>query len=98
MQLPKAIVKTIDLYQGGRVRARIPTERLGFIGCFISQPALLQMLVSEAHHFPSFQIELGVTVRDLLRESDRVVGVIADTIEGRREYIAELVVGTDGRH
>src|SRR6266566_3506934 len=31
MQLPKSIVKTIDLYQGGRVRIRIPTEPLGFI-------------------------------------------------------------------
>ncbi|MEW6734704.1 MAG: FAD-dependent monooxygenase [Acidobacteriota bacterium] len=98
MQLPKAIVKTMELYQGGRVCVRIPTEQLGFIVCFISQPALLQMLVSEAHQYRSFQIELGATVRDLLREGDRVVGVIADTSAGRREYTAELVVGTDGRH
>ena len=98
MQLPKSLVKTIDLYQGGRVRVRIPTEPLGFIGCFISQPAVLQMLVDEAQQYPNFQLELGVNVRDLLREGDRVVGVIADTPEGRREYTAELVVGTDGRH
>ena len=40
-QLPQAIIKTIDLYQRGRRRARIATESLGFIGCFIPQPAVL---------------------------------------------------------
>src|SRR6516162_4021510 len=43
-QLPRAIINTIDLYQGGRRRARIATESLGFIGCFIPQPAVLAML------------------------------------------------------
>ena len=42
-QLPRAIINTIDLYQGGRRRARIATESLGFIGCFIPQPAVLAM-------------------------------------------------------
>src|SRR5271169_702318 len=40
-QLPQAIVNTIELYQGGRRRARIPTESLGFIARFIPQPAVL---------------------------------------------------------
>jgi 2-polyprenyl-6-methoxyphenol hydroxylase-like FAD-dependent oxidoreductase len=30
-QLPQAIIKTIDLYQGGRLRARLATAWLGFI-------------------------------------------------------------------
>src|SRR5258708_35363584 len=34
-QLPRAIVKTIDLYQGVRLRARLSTDSLGFIPCFI---------------------------------------------------------------
>jgi 2-polyprenyl-6-methoxyphenol hydroxylase-like FAD-dependent oxidoreductase len=71
LQLPNAVVNTIDLYQGGRVRIRIPTEPLGFIGRFVSQPAMLQMLVREAQQYPPFQIELGVIVRDLLREGDQ---------------------------
>jgi 2-polyprenyl-6-methoxyphenol hydroxylase-like FAD-dependent oxidoreductase len=37
-QLPRATVKTIELYQGGRRRARLATESLGFIGRF-SPPA-----------------------------------------------------------
>src|SRR5438045_4444264 len=39
-QLPQAVIKSIDLYQGGRRRARLSTEALGFIGCFIPQPAV----------------------------------------------------------
>jgi len=37
-QLPRAIINTIDLYHGGRRRARLATASLGFIGCFILQP------------------------------------------------------------
>jgi 2-polyprenyl-6-methoxyphenol hydroxylase-like FAD-dependent oxidoreductase len=98
MQLPKAIINTIDLYQGGRLRARIPTESLGFIGCFIPQPAVLAMLTEEARVHPSFRLLLGTAVRDLVRTGDRVVGVQADGPEGAREYPADLVVGTDGRY
>ena len=52
-QLPQALIKTIDLYQGGRRRARIATESLGFIGCFIPQPAVLAMLTEESRKHPS---------------------------------------------
>jgi 2-polyprenyl-6-methoxyphenol hydroxylase-like FAD-dependent oxidoreductase len=48
MQLPKSLIHTIELFQRGRLRARISTERLGFIGCFIPQPAILGMLVEHA--------------------------------------------------
>ena len=34
-QLPRAIINTIDVYQGGRRRARLATESLGFIPRFI---------------------------------------------------------------
>ena len=98
MQLPKAIINTIDLYQGGRLRASIPTKSLGFIGCFIPQPVVLAMLTEEAGMHPSFRLLLGTAVRDLVRTGDRVVGVQADGPEGRREYPADLVVGTDGRY
>jgi 2-polyprenyl-6-methoxyphenol hydroxylase-like FAD-dependent oxidoreductase len=97
MQLPRATINTIELYQGGRRRARISGERLGFIACFIPQPAVLGMLTDEARKYPGFQLALGTTVRDLVRVGDRVVGVQAEGPEGPREYRADLVVGTDGR-
>src|SRR5262245_13347419 len=98
MQLPKAIISTIELYQGGRLRARISTERMGFIPYFIAQQAVLEMLTEEAQAYPGFQLALGTTVRGLTYAEDRVVGVQAEGPEGRRDYRADLVIGADGRY
>lgn len=97
-QLPQAIINTIDVYQGGRRRARLATESLGFIPCFIPQPAVLDMLTAQSRQHPSFQLHMGTAVRDLIRAGDRVVGVQADGSDGPREFAADLVIGTDGRY
>jgi 2-polyprenyl-6-methoxyphenol hydroxylase-like FAD-dependent oxidoreductase len=97
-QLPRAIISTIDLHQGGRRRARIATESLGFIGCFIPQPAVLALLTEQSRQHPSFQLHPGTPVRDLMRAGDRVVGVRADGPDGPRDFPADLVIGADGRY
>ena len=97
-QLPQAIIKTIDIYQGGKHRARLATASLGFIGCFIPQPAVLGMITEEARKYPSFQLNMGTVVRDLIRVDDRVVGVRTDGPDGPRDFLADLVIGTDGRY
>src|SRR5262245_35692502 len=97
-QLPRAIINTIDLYQGGRRRARLATASLGFIPCFIPQPAVLAMLTEKSRQHPSFRLHLGTAVRDLIRAGERVVGVQADGPDGPREFRADLVIGTDGRY
>jgi 2-polyprenyl-6-methoxyphenol hydroxylase-like FAD-dependent oxidoreductase len=97
-QLPHALIKTIDLYQGGRRRAQLATESLGFIGCFIPQPAVLGMITEESRKHPSFQLLMRTAVRHLIRVGDRVVGVQADAADGPCELRADLVIGTDGRY
>ncbi len=97
-ELPKASIHTIELYRGGRRRARLATESLGFIPCFIPQPAVLAMLTAQCRQHPSFQLHMGTAVRDLIRVGDRVVGVQADGSDGPRELAADLVIGTDGRY
>ena len=97
-QLPRAVVNTIDLYQGGRRRVRLATASLGFIPCFIPQPAVLDMLAEESRKHRSFQLHMGTAVRDLIRAGDRVVGVQADGPGGTRQFPADLVIGTDGRY
>jgi 2-polyprenyl-6-methoxyphenol hydroxylase-like FAD-dependent oxidoreductase len=97
-QLPRAIINTIEIYQGARRRARLATESLGFIGCFIPQPAVLTMLTDEARKFPSFSLHMRTAVRDLIRAEGRVIGVEADSPDGLREFLADLVIGTDGRY
>jgi 2-polyprenyl-6-methoxyphenol hydroxylase-like FAD-dependent oxidoreductase len=56
------------------------------------------MLAEEASRYPSFRLERGIAVRDLLRDHGRVVGVRASAPGGTREYRADLVVGADGPH
>src|SRR5262249_9663910 len=97
-QLPRAVINTIDLYQGGRRRARLATESLGFIGCFIPQPAVLGMITEESRKHPSFQLHLRTAVRDLLRAGGRGVGVEAAGPGRPGEFLADLVIGTDGRY
>ena len=97
-QLPQAIINTIDLYQGGRRRARLATESLGFIPRFIPQPAVLAMLTEESRKHVSFQLHMRTAVRDLIQAGDRVVGVQAVGPNGPSEFAADLVIGTDGRY
>jgi 2-polyprenyl-6-methoxyphenol hydroxylase-like FAD-dependent oxidoreductase len=98
-QLPQARVDRLEIYRHGRFILRVRTRDLGMEEArMFSQPAILDMVTGEARRFPSFRLEMGVTVRELLREGGRGAGVRADTPGGPREYRADLVVGTDGRH
>jgi 2-polyprenyl-6-methoxyphenol hydroxylase-like FAD-dependent oxidoreductase len=97
-QLPCAVINTIELYQAGRRRARLATASLGFIGRFIPQPAVLGMLTDEARKYPTFQLHLRTAVRDVIRMGERVIGVRVEGPDGPREFLADLVIGTDGRY
>jgi 2-polyprenyl-6-methoxyphenol hydroxylase-like FAD-dependent oxidoreductase len=58
----------------------------------------LNFLSGHAKSFPSFQLLMQHEAKDLLREGERIVGVVAQN-EGREVQIhADLVVGCDGRH
>src|SRR5438552_3308521 len=96
--LPQTHIQAVEIFRGSRRLVRIEPQDLGAPGPrIVSQPALLEMLVAEAARFPSFRLERGVTVRDLVREAERVAGVRADTPAGSREVRGDLVIGTDGR-
>ena len=97
-RLPQAIVNTIELYQDGRRRARLATASLGFIARFIPQPAALTMLAEESRKHPSFHLHMRTTVRDLTRSGNRVIGVQTAGPDGPREFLADLVIGADGRY
>jgi 2-polyprenyl-6-methoxyphenol hydroxylase-like FAD-dependent oxidoreductase len=97
-RLPRAVVDMIELYVDGQLRFRVAGEALGGRATLMPQPPLLEMLVNEAKRFPSFQLVMGATVRDLLHEGGRIVGVRADLPTGPRELRADIVIGTDGRN
>jgi 2-polyprenyl-6-methoxyphenol hydroxylase-like FAD-dependent oxidoreductase len=93
-------LELLELYVGGRRRARLGLDALGFgelAPRWVSQPSLLEMLVARAAAFPGFRLERGATVRALVQEGGRTVGVRALLPDGERELRADLVVGADGR-
>src|SRR5437762_7062005 len=94
--LPQTRVRAVDFFRGPRPFLHVTPEQLGAAGPrIVSQPAMLEMLVTEAARFPSFRLERGATVRDLLRDGDRVVGVRAETTTGASDLRADFVVGAD---
>lgn len=57
----------------------------------------LNFLAAKAKRYPSFRLEMNTDVTGLLREDDRVVGVIAQTASGPLEIRADVTVACDGR-
>jgi 2-polyprenyl-6-methoxyphenol hydroxylase-like FAD-dependent oxidoreductase len=52
----------------------------------------------QASQLPSFRLILEAEAVELIRDGERIAGVVADTPDGRLELRADLVVGADGRH
>jgi 2-polyprenyl-6-methoxyphenol hydroxylase-like FAD-dependent oxidoreductase len=95
--VPHVTLNAVALYVNGKRRARVafePTQFGPFAPRWCSQPALLEMLVAQCAHQPSFRFERGTHVRDLVYDGERAVGV---QLDGGRELRGDIVVGADGR-
>jgi len=95
--LPNLEMGTVQLFRGRRPVVTIPLEGLAVRPRVVPQPAMLEMIVAEAAKFSAFRLERGVTVRDLIYEKDRVMGVHADTRGGPRDFRGDFVIACDGR-
>jgi 2-polyprenyl-6-methoxyphenol hydroxylase-like FAD-dependent oxidoreductase len=76
--------------------SRLPT-RCKFIA-FMPQWDFLNFFAAKAKGFPSFALRMEHEVVDLIFDGERVAGVHAKTLEGERDFRADLVIGADGRH
>jgi 2-polyprenyl-6-methoxyphenol hydroxylase-like FAD-dependent oxidoreductase len=65
---------------------------------FMPQWDFLTFLAAEAARFPTFRLMMQTEVTGLIEKAGRIVGLKAETSEGRIEVRADLVVGADGRH
>src|SRR5262245_30166992 len=75
-RLPHSELATIEMYSEGRLLVRTDAAKFGRRQTrVVPQSAVLQMLADEARKYTGFRLEVGVTVRDFLRENRRVVGV-----------------------
>src|SRR3984957_16904201 len=97
--LPNLQIGTAQIFRGEQLVVTFPLDGLAVRPRVVPQPAMLEMVVAEATKakFPDFKLERGVTVRDLIYEKDRVVGVHADAHDGPREYRGDFVIACDGR-
>jgi 2-polyprenyl-6-methoxyphenol hydroxylase-like FAD-dependent oxidoreductase len=95
--LPNLPIGTAQLFRGEQLVVTVPLDALPVRPRVVPQPAMLEMTIAEASKFPGFKLERGVTVRDLIYEKDRVVGVHTDTLEGPRDYRGDFVIACDGR-
>jgi 2-polyprenyl-6-methoxyphenol hydroxylase-like FAD-dependent oxidoreductase len=75
---------------------RLPTH-CKFIA-LMPQWDFLEFVRRQASREAGFRLIQQANVVELVRDADRVVGLIANTPDGRLEVRADLVVGADGRH
>ena len=74
-----------------RLKTRYPYIAL------ILQTDFLEFVTSEAGQYPSFQLVMGASVQELVREAGVVRGVRYRSRDGWHELRARLTVGADGR-
>jgi 2-polyprenyl-6-methoxyphenol hydroxylase-like FAD-dependent oxidoreductase len=58
----------------------------------------LDFLAEQARSLPAFELRRQTEVVDLIRDANRIAGVVVETTSGREELRADLVIGADGRH
>jgi 2-polyprenyl-6-methoxyphenol hydroxylase-like FAD-dependent oxidoreductase len=76
--------------------SHLPT-RAKFVA-FMPQWDFLEFLATEARSFPSFRLIMRAEVIDVMKEDNRVVGVIVSVDDEVVRLRCELVIGCDGRH
>ncbi len=76
--------------------SRLPTH-CKFIA-FMPQWDFLNFFAAKAQRFPSFVLQMQHEVVDLIFDQERVAGVRVKTLDGERDFRADLVIGADGRH
>lgn len=65
---------------------------------FMPQWHFLDFLAQQGRRYPGFHLRMRSEVDELIKDSDRVVGLKAATSQGDLEIRADLVVGADGRN
>ena len=98
--IPHVCIRQLSIYVNRRPTINIEMKENSYDKYppkWISQPHLLEMLVSKSSGYENFRLLRGVKVRDLINKNGRVIGVIADTEIKREHILAKLVIGADGR-
>jgi len=99
-QVPHVSLEGINVFINGRqgISVDFHKQLFGeFTPRWVSQPHLLEMIVRESSRFDNFKLLRDTRVKDLIKENNRIVGVIAEQNQTKHELRADLVIGADGR-
>jgi 2-polyprenyl-6-methoxyphenol hydroxylase and related FAD-dependent oxidoreductases len=101
LKLPHQEVTALEgMFNGHIARivdfSRLPTH-CKFLA-FMPQWDFLNFFADQAKRLASFSLFMQHEVTDLLFDGNRVTGVRARTPGGERDFLANLIIGADGRH
>ena len=101
LKLPHQQIETLSGQVGAEHLQMVDFRHLPTHCKFIAlmpQWDFLNFLAEHGKRYKTFDLRMQAEARDLIEENGRIVGVIADTPDGRLTVRADLVVGCDGRH
>jgi 2-polyprenyl-6-methoxyphenol hydroxylase-like FAD-dependent oxidoreductase len=99
-KVPQITPQAFDFYINRKHVFRLEGDLAGDTNLqprIFSQPALLEAIVAETQRRTDLSFERGASVKELLHENGRVVGLRVRTSAGERQIDADLVIGCDGR-
>lgn len=99
-EIPTRKLLSWDLYIDGVETMSVPepADELGKRAVrVIPQTLFLEKVIALAEAQPSFRVERGASVRGLVEENGRVVGVRIKDARGERDLRGDYVIGCDGR-
>jgi 2-polyprenyl-6-methoxyphenol hydroxylase-like FAD-dependent oxidoreductase len=95
--VPQQPLVRTEVYLDRKRAYSIDTTANGASPLFMSQPAMLRRLVSVARTYDGFEFRPETGVDALLRQGERITGVVVNGEAGREEIECDLVIASDGR-
>jgi len=98
-EIPQVSFRRMQLYFKGQriVDLSLDTSGSEYRACWVSQPAMLEMLIEEASRYPSFRFLGGSRVVETTREGGRVTGVVVRHGKTESRVRAKYTFAADGR-
>ena len=100
-RIPSRALDAWDFYVDRQRRMRVPEpkhDQMERAPRIVSQSALLQLIVEQTQHQPSFRFLPGWQVRALIQTEAGVAGVRATHQNQEHDFRGDLVIAADGRY
>lgn len=99
-EYPHLKLKNFEFYYKDRILASLDFTTIcpeASFALWMPQTVMLNALHEKAVTYPNFQLLFGVTVRDVIREGEKIVGVTATRRAEQFVVRCRVTIGSDGR-